>query len=112
MAAATNAQRPKQRPDAQKPTPSQPTNAIVASVETNGHNKLNFTAVHVDLRHASIGPMPVNNSRMRPIGFIHLSKTGGPTVSGSPRTASLSVGNIVAKSTKNDENSSTQLLAR
>ena len=49
---------------------------------------------------------------MRPIGVIHLLKNGGPTVSRSPVTASLSVGNIVANRTKNAENSRIQLLTR
>ncbi len=56
--------------------------------------------------------MPVSSSRIRPIGRIHLLKNGAATVSRSPVTASLSVGNIVAKSTKNAENSRIQLLAR
>ena len=56
--------------------------------------------------------MPVSSSRISPIGSIHLLKNGGPTVSRSPVTASLSVGNIVANSTKNAENSRIQLLAR
>ncbi len=49
---------------------------------------------------------------MRPTGVIQVLKNGGPTVSRSPAIASDSVGNIVAKSTKAAENSSTQLLAR
>lgn len=49
---------------------------------------------------------------MRPIGSIHLVKNGGPTVSRIPVTASLRVGNIVAKSTKTAENSRIQLLTR
>src|SRR3954451_19838675 len=65
-----------------------------------------------DFRQASNGPMPVNSSSIRPIGSIHLLKNGGPTVSRSPVTASLSVGNIVANRTKNAENSRIQLLAR
>jgi hypothetical protein len=54
--------------------------------------------------------MPVRNKRIRPIGSIHLLKNGGPTVMRSPVTASLNVGNIVANSTKNAENSRIQLL--
>ncbi len=56
--------------------------------------------------------MPVSVKRMRPIGIIHFVKNGGPTVSRAPVTASLNVGNIVAKSTKTAENSNTQLLTR
>ena len=56
--------------------------------------------------------MPVSSSSIRPIGSIHLLKNGGPTVRRSPVSASLSVGNIVANSTKNAENSRIQLLAR
>ena len=66
----------------------------------------------MDLRQASSGPTPVSASRNRPIGSIHLLKNGGPTVRRSPVTASLSVGNIVANSTKNAENSRIQLFAR
>ncbi len=65
-----------------------------------------------DLRHARSGPTPVRNSRTKPTGVIHLLKNGPATVSRSPRIASLSVGNIVAKRTKNAANSSTQLFAR
>ena len=68
--------------------------------------------VSVDLRHASSGPTPVRNSSTRPIGAIHLLKNGAATVSRSPVTASLSVGNIVANSTKNAENSRIQLFTR
>ena len=63
----------------------------------------------MDLRHASSGPMPVSSSSVSPIGSIHWLKNGGPTVSRSPRIASLSVGNIVANRTKNAENSRIQL---
>ena len=56
--------------------------------------------------------MPVSSSRIRPIGSIHLLKNGALTVMRSPVTASLIVGNIVAKATKNAENSMIQLLAR
>ena len=66
----------------------------------------------MDRRQASSGPIPVSANRMRPIGSIQRLKNGGPTVSRSPRTASLSVGNIVAKRTKKAENSRIQLLAR
>ncbi len=64
------------------------------------------------MRHASNGPMPVSNSSTSPIGSIHLLKNGGPTVRRSPVIASLSVGNIVAKRTKNAEKSRIQLLTR
>ena len=56
--------------------------------------------------------MPVRSSSISPIGSIHLLKNGGPTVRRSPFTASLSVGNIVANSTKKAENSRIQLFAR
>ena len=45
------------------------------------------------------------------MGTIHALKNGGPTVMRCPVTASLSVGNIVANSTKNAQNSRIQLLA-
>src|SRR3954453_8145650 len=56
------------------------------------------------------GPTPVKNSRMMPMGTIHLLKKGGPTVMRSPSSASDRVGNIVANMMKNAANSSTQLL--
>ncbi len=56
--------------------------------------------------------MPVSARSVRPIGSIHVLKNGGPTVSRSPVTTSLNVGNIVAKSTKNAEKSRIQLFAR
>ena len=64
------------------------------------------------MRHASSGPIPVSSSSISPIGIIHLLKNGGPTVMRWPVTASLSVGNIVAKRMKNAENSRIQLFAR
>ncbi len=66
----------------------------------------------VDFRHASSGPIPVRSRRINPIGSIHLLKNDGPTVSRSPRIASLNVGYIVANRTKNAENRRIQLLAR
>ena len=56
--------------------------------------------------------MPVRSSSTRPIGSIHRLKKVGPTVRRSPRTASLRVGNIVAKSTKNAEKRRIQLFTR
>src|SRR5215831_19170303 len=56
------------------------------------------------------GPIPDSASSASPIGTIHLLKKGGPTVMRSPVIASDSVGNMVANSTKNAANSSTQLL--
>ena len=64
------------------------------------------------LRHASSGPMPVSTNSIRPIGTIQRLKNGGPMVMRSPVTASLSVGNIVANSTKNAQNSRIQLFTR
>jgi hypothetical protein len=64
------------------------------------------------LRQASSGAVPVRKSSTRPIGAIHLLKNGGPTVSRSPVTASLKVGNIVAKSTNSAQKSRIQLFAR
>ncbi len=66
----------------------------------------------MDLRQASSGAVPVRNSSIRPMGAIHLLKNGGPTVSRSPVTASLSVGNIVANSTNSAQKSRIQLFAR
>ncbi len=56
--------------------------------------------------------MPVSVSNISPMGSIHRLKNGPATVSRSPVTASLSVGNIVANSTKKAEKSRIQLLAR
>jgi hypothetical protein len=86
--------------------------AAVTSPPRTGQRNCCRRLRSVLLRHASSGPTPVSARRMRPIGSIHLLKNGGPTVSRSPISASLSVGNIVAKSTKSAENSRIQLLAR
>ena len=64
------------------------------------------------LRQASSGAVPVRNNNISPMGAIHLLKNGGPTVSRSPVTASLSVGNIVANNTNTAQNSRIQLFAR
>ena len=68
--------------------------------------------VSVDFRQASNGPTPVSNSMTKPIGTIHLLKNGATTVRRLPVTASLSVGNIVAKRTNSAENSRIQLFTR
>ena len=51
----------------------------------------------------------MRNSRISPIGAIHLLKNGAATVRRVPVTASLSVGNIVPNRMKNAENSRIQL---
>src|SRR5262245_49500417 len=79
---------------------------------SDGQRNCSTRFFSVDLRHASRGPTPVNRSRIRPIGSIHLLKNGGPTVKRRPRSASLNVGNIVANNTKKAEKSRIQLLAR
>ena len=56
--------------------------------------------------------MPVSSSSVRPMGTIQRLKNGGPIVMRCPVTASLSVGNIVANSTKKAQNSRIQLLTR
>src|SRR5678816_2623470 len=68
--------------------------------------------ISVDFRHAVSGPYPVRNSRINPMGSIHLLKNGGPTVRRSPVTASLRVGNIVANRTNSAANSRIQLFTR
>ena len=62
-----------------------------------------------DFRQPSSGPTPVRNSRMSPMGAIHLLKNGAATVSRVPVTASLSVGNIVPNRMKKAENNRIQL---
>ena len=54
----------------------------------------------------------MRNSKISPIGIIHLLKNGAATVRRSPVTASLKVGNIVANKTKTAENSRIQLFTR
>src|SRR5688572_22604141 len=109
----------KQIPELQTRTPR----AIIApptvSPATVGHRNCSRRLAIVDLRHASSGPTPVSSSSTSPIGTIHLLKNGGPTVMRCPGppvyhpvTASLSVGNIVAKMTKNAQNSRIQLFSR
>src|SRR5258706_11978878 len=51
------------------------------------------------LRHAIIGPMPVSNSRPRPIGILMRLKKGESTLIFSPVKASEITGNIVPHST-------------
>src|SRR5580765_4755003 len=112
MVPTTNAQRAKQINDAHWCRPSATSAPTVTTSAAVGHKNESRRLVSVDFRHASNGPSPVRNSRTRPIGSIHLLKNGGPTVSRVPVTASLSVGNIVAKATKNAQNSRIQLLTR
>ena len=109
---STNAENTKQIPDDQTRTPSARTSAAAVAPATVGQRNWYRRFSTLDFRHASSGPMPVSSSSMRPIGSIHRLKNGGPTVSRSPVTASLSVGNIVAKSTKNAQNSRIQLFTR
>ncbi len=111
MVPNTNALSAKQSPDAQSGTPSATTVTVTAMPSPAGNRNEPRRLESVDLRHASSGPMPVSSSMQRPIGSIHWLKNGGPTVRRSPRTASLSVGNIVAKRTKNAEKSRIQLFS-
>src|SRR4030095_5818438 len=92
--------------------PNHATATTVTIADATGHKNCWRRLASVDLRHASSGPTPVRNRRMNPTGVIHLLKNGAATVFRPSPTASLNVGNIVAKSTKNAENSSTQLLMR
>src|SRR4051794_6720546 len=102
----------KQRPDAQIGRPNTFSNAIVTTAAIAGHIRLLRRLLTVDLRHASSGPVPVRNSRIRPIGVIHWLKNGAATVSRVPVSASLSVGNIVPNRMKNAENRRIQLFSR
>ena len=110
--AGTNAHSAKHNPDAHTRMPSAASAPPVTTAATSATELIARGCVTVDFRHASSGPTPVRNSRIRPIGAIHLLKNGPATVSRLPVTASLSVGNIVANSTKNAENSRIQLLTR
>src|SRR5688572_3348028 len=98
--------------DAHTRTPSAKMTTAVTTADVTGHRNWYFRLDTDVLRHASRGPMPVSSNRVRPIGTIHRLKNGGPMVMRSPVIASLSVGNIVAKSTKNAQNSRIQLLTR
>src|SRR2546426_3397058 len=109
MVPSTKPEKMKQRPDAHTRTPIARISTAVTAAVTAGHRKLSRRFESVDLRHASSGPTPVRSSRTRPIGSIHLLKKGADTVSRSPVTASLSVGNIVAKRTKKAQNNRIQL---
>src|ERR1700730_13931710 len=86
--------------------------AAVTTAATVGQRKESRKFVNVDLRPAISGPTPVSTSMISPTGSIHFVKKGGPTVSRSPVIASLRVGNIVANSTKNAQNSRIQLFSR
>ncbi len=65
----------------------------------------------VDFFQAISGATPVSSRITRPIGTIQRLKNGGPTVRRFPVNASLSVGNIVANSTKSAEKRRIQLFA-
>src|SRR6185295_6394172 len=108
----TNAHKAKQRPDDQRATPNAFRVAAVTTAAAMGHRNESRRFSSVDFRHASSGPTPVSIKKTRPIGTIHLLKKGCATVMRCPVTASLSVGNIVAKRMKNAENRRTQLLTR
>ena len=108
----TNAHSAKQMPETHTRTPSAYRTTAATSATVTGHMNCCTRFVTVDLRQASSGPTPVSSSNVSPIGSIHLLKNGGPTVSRSPLSASLSVGYIVAKSTKKAENRRIQLFAR
>src|SRR5712691_5783971 len=112
IVAATKAQNAKHKPDDQTRTPNAARATAVTTEASVGHKNESRRFASVDLRHASSGAIPVSNNVISPIGSSHLLKNGGPTVSRSPITASLSVGNIVAKRTNIAENSRIQLLTR
>src|SRR4029434_6590218 len=100
----------KHRPELQIGMPSATTVPPSATPQIVGtrNDVLRFSMV--DRRHANSGPMPVSSSMIRPIGTIHWLKNGAATVMRWPVMASLSVGNIVANSTKNALNNRIQLL--
>src|SRR4051794_7436979 len=99
----------KQVTDAQFLSPSASITPAVTTPDIAGHMNESRRLIRVDFRQPSSGPTPVRNNRIRPTGAIHLLKNGAATVNRVPVTASLSVGNIVPKSTKNAENSRIQL---
>src|SRR5437899_3322079 len=108
----TNAHSAKQRPEDQRDTPSAFSVTAATTAAMVGHRNELRRLLSVDFRQASRGPTPVSISRTRPIGTIHLLKNGCATVMRCPVTASLSVGNIVAKRMKKAENRRIQLLRR
>src|SRR5688572_29838774 len=112
MVAPTNAHSAKQMPEDHTRMPSATTAAPDTIAAATGHVSECIRFDTVDLRHASSGDVPISTSSASPIGRIHVLKNGGPTVSRSPRTASLIVGNIVANRTKKADNSRIQLFAR
>ena len=112
MVTMTNAHRAKQRPAGQNGIPANPSATGVPTPAIVAQRNCSRRLTTVDLRQASRGPTPVRNSRMSPMGSIHLLKNGGPTVNRSPAIASLSVGNMVANSTNRAAKSRTQLFAR
>src|SRR5436305_2035692 len=112
MVIVTNAQSAKHSPAGQNGIAARVVPPPTSTVATTGQRNWNQALAIVDFRQANSGPTPVRNRRMKPMGVIHLLKNGGPTVRRSPRTASLSVGNIVANSTKKAENNNTQLFTR
>src|SRR5687768_5502685 len=112
MVVATKAQSVKHRPEDHMAIPKPLSVAAVTIAADTGQRNESRRLVRVDFRQASSGAMPVSSSRTRPIGTIQTLKKGAATVRRSPVTASLSVGNIVAKRMKKAQNSRIQLLAR
>ena len=112
IVAVTSAHNAKHNPGAHTGMPSAVVAASVVAVATPGHRNCSRRFRTLDFRHASSGPTPVRNKRMRPIGMSHLLKNGAATVSRCPMIASLSVGNIVPKRTNSAANRSTQLFTR
>ena len=109
---ATKAHNVKQRPDDHMAMPKPFSVAAVTIAADTGQRNESRRLMRLDFRQASSGAIPVSSSRTRPIGTIQTLKNGPATVRRSPVTASLSVGNIVAKRMKNAQNSRIQLLAR
>src|SRR4029453_5907633 len=66
----TKPHRAKQRPDAQKRTPTTASTEPTATADNTGHKNCCLALDSVAFRHASRGPTPVKNRRTKPTGAI------------------------------------------
>src|SRR5262249_33748730 len=83
-----------------------------ASPAIAGQPKFRFRLSVEVFRHASSGPTPVRNNKIKPSGMFTLSKKGFPTLIRDPDSHSENTGNNVPDSTAMHETSRIRLLNR
>ena len=77
-----------------------------------GHTKARLRLGNEARRQAISGPMPVSAINIKKIGTLTRLKNGGPTAILTPRTASVSTGNIVPQRIAKQATTRTRLLNR